>query len=129
MMFYPVQLQKVGDFFAINPYCMKPLPRLFGTMGRPRQPDEGAEVAFDGTRPADHPAPTRSVGHRPVSNLFLNTGHGTLGWTMAAGSGRVLADVISGRATEIESRDLGVARYYSPSSRRVCRANPAPALA
>src|SRR5690606_38583154 len=37
------------------------------------------------------------------SNLFLNTGHGTLGWTMAAGSARVIADLVSGRQTEIET--------------------------
>jgi D-amino-acid dehydrogenase len=34
-----------------------------------------------------------------------------LGWTMAAGSGRVLADIVSGRRTEIEAADLGYARY------------------
>jgi D-amino-acid dehydrogenase len=45
------------------------------------------------------------------SNLFLNTGHGTLGWTMAAGSGRVLADLVSGRQPEIEATDLSLARY------------------
>jgi D-amino-acid dehydrogenase len=44
-------------------------------------------------------------------NLFLNTGHGTLGWTMAAGSGRVLADLISERPAEIDTSDLGLARY------------------
>ena len=44
-------------------------------------------------------------------NLFLNTGHGTLGWTMAAGSGRVLADLISGRQPEIETSDLSLDRY------------------
>lgn len=44
-------------------------------------------------------------------NLFLNTGHGTLGWTMAAGSGRVLADLISSRQPEIDTSDLGLGRY------------------
>ncbi|MEY3959515.1 MAG: hypothetical protein RIR14_168, partial [Pseudomonadota bacterium] len=51
------------------------------------------------------------VGRSTVPNLYLNTGHGTLGWTMAAGSGRVLADVISGRRAEIDVSDLGYARY------------------
>ncbi|HHY49695.1 MAG TPA: D-amino acid dehydrogenase [Alphaproteobacteria bacterium] len=45
------------------------------------------------------------------SNLFLNTGHGTLGWTMAAGSGRVIADLVSGRQPEIDTSDLSLARY------------------
>ena len=40
-------------------------------------------------------------------NLYLNTGHGTLGWTMACGSGRVLADIISGRKPDIDVRELG----------------------
>ncbi|WP_367160584.1 D-amino acid dehydrogenase [Kozakia baliensis] len=46
-------------------------------------------------------------------NLWLNTGHGTLGWTMAAGSGKLLADRISGRRTEIPALDLSLDRYTS----------------
>ena len=46
-----------------------------------------------------------------VRNLWLNTGHGTLGWTMAAGSGALLADLMSGRTPAIEHRDLGLGRY------------------
>ena len=57
------------------------------------------------------PDGTPVVGRSPVPNLFLNTGHGTLGWTMAAGSGRVLADLMSGKRVEIEAADLGYARY------------------
>ncbi len=45
------------------------------------------------------------------ANLWLNTGHGTLGWTMACGSGRLLADLISGRRPNIEHEDLSLARY------------------
>jgi D-amino-acid dehydrogenase len=48
---------------------------------------------------------------KALSNLYLNTGHGTLGWTMAAGSGRVLADLVSGRKPEIDTSDLGLSRY------------------
>ena len=70
---------------------------------------------------------TPVVGRSPVSNLFLNTGHGTLGWTMAAGSGRVLADIVSGRATDIESADLGYARYVKAAKTpaRIGAAQPA----
>ena len=50
------------------------------------------------------------IGKTPVSNLYLNTGHGTLGWTMAAGSGRVLADLISGKAGDIDLAGLGFGR-------------------
>ena len=45
------------------------------------------------------------MGRSGPSNLLLNTGHGTLGWTMAAGWGRVLADMISGRATAIDTAE------------------------
>jgi len=47
------------------------------------------------------------------SNLWLNTGHGTLGWTMACGSGRILADRISGKRTDIPALDLSLDRYKS----------------
>ena len=42
------------------------------------------------------------VGYREGTNLFLNTGHGTLGWTLAAGSGKALADIMSGREPEVD---------------------------
>ena len=45
------------------------------------------------------------LGPTSYKNLFLNTGHGTLGWTMACGSGRLIADLVSGRAPEIDARD------------------------
>jgi D-amino-acid dehydrogenase len=51
------------------------------------------------------------IGATKYSNLYLNTGHGTLGWTMACGSGRVLADIISGRKPEIDVRGLAIGRY------------------
>lgn len=55
---------------------------------------------WTGLRPmTPHGAPV--IGPTRYTNLFLNTGHGTLGWTMAAGSGRVLADIVSGRKPEI----------------------------
>ena len=51
------------------------------------------------------------LGATPYSNLFLNTGHGTLGWTMACGSGKVLTDLISGREAEINLEGLTLARF------------------
>ncbi|MCO5071417.1 MAG: D-amino acid dehydrogenase [Rhizobiaceae bacterium] len=51
------------------------------------------------------------IGASKYSNLFLNAGHGTLGWTMSCGSGRVLADIISGKTPEIDTRDLSISRY------------------
>jgi len=68
---------------------------------------------WTGLRPMT-PDGTPLVGRTPVANLYLNTGHGTLGWTMACGSARVLADVIGGRAPEIRADDLSVLRYAQP---------------
>jgi D-amino-acid dehydrogenase len=51
------------------------------------------------------------IGATRYANLHLNTGHGTLGWTMACGSGQVLADLLSGRKPEIDPTDLRMQRY------------------
>jgi D-amino-acid dehydrogenase len=74
----------------------------------------GGDVAkasfWTGLRPMT-PDGTPIVGPTPFSNLYLNTGHGTLGWTMACGSGRVLADMLSGRKPDIDVKDLALTRY------------------
>ncbi len=51
------------------------------------------------------------IGATRYANLHLNTGHGTLGWTMACGSGRVLADMLSGRKADIDTGELAMSRY------------------
>jgi D-amino-acid dehydrogenase len=63
-----------------------------------------------GLRPMT-PDGTPIVGTSPVKHLLLATGHGTLGWTMAAGTGRVIADLVSGRQPDIDVAGLNVARY------------------
>ena len=65
---------------------------------------------WTGLRPMT-PDGTPIIGPSRFSNLTLSTGHGTLGWTMAAGTGRVVADMVSGRQPEIPVADLSVARY------------------
>jgi D-amino-acid dehydrogenase len=79
--------------------------------------DTSAATFWTGLRPMT-PDGTPVVGRTPLPNLYLNTGHGTLGWTMAAGSARVLADIVSGRRTDIDSADLGLARYARSRSRQ-----------
>jgi D-amino-acid dehydrogenase len=70
-----------------------------------------SQAAFwTGLRPMT-PDGTPVVGGTRIENLFTNTGHGTLGWTMACGSGRLLADLVSGRTPDIASDDLTVERY------------------
>ena len=51
------------------------------------------------------------LGATPCANLFLNTGHGPLGWTFGAGSGRIVADLVAGRQPEIDLMGLDYARY------------------
>jgi D-amino-acid dehydrogenase len=64
-------------------------------------------VAFwSGLRPST-PSNVPLIGRTRVSNLYLNTGHGTLGWTMGVGSGRVLADLVSGQTPEPDFPFLG----------------------
>jgi D-amino-acid dehydrogenase len=48
---------------------------------------------------------------RQFPNLYLNTGHGTLGWTMACGSGKLLADLVLGQRPEIDTEGLSLERY------------------
>jgi len=94
---------------------------LFGGAG-----DQARATYWCGLRPMT-PDGTPIVGASPLSNLYLNTGHGTLGWTMAAGSGRMLADMISGRVTEIDSTDLGYARYAPRAMTKAAALHPATA--
>jgi D-amino-acid dehydrogenase len=74
----------------------------------------GGDVAkanyWCGLRPMT-PDGTPVIGATKIRNLFLNTGHGTLGWTMSTGSARVLTDIVSGRKADIETADLALARY------------------
>ncbi|MGH8695787.1 MAG: D-amino acid dehydrogenase [Burkholderiales bacterium] len=75
---------------------------LFPSAGHP----ERAEF-WTGLRPAT-PSNVPVVGRSRYANLFLNTGHGTLGWTMACGSGRAIADIVSGRQPEPDFRFTGL---------------------
>lgn len=69
------------------------------------------EVNFwTGLRPMT-PDGTPIIGATSCPNLYINAGHGTLGWTMACGSGAVLADLVNGRRPAIEAADLALSRY------------------
>jgi D-amino-acid dehydrogenase len=76
----------------------------------PRGGDLSKATFWCGLRPMTPDGPP-VIGATRYSNLHLNTGHGTLGWTMACGSGRVLADMMSGRKPDIDVSELNVSRY------------------
>jgi D-amino-acid dehydrogenase len=83
----------------------------------PRGGDLGRVEFWCGLRPMT-PDGTPVVGPTPIGNLFLATGHGTLGWTMAAGTARVIADVVSGRAPGIDLAGLTIERYPGAARRQ-----------
>lgn len=72
------------------------------------QPEEG--VFWTGLRPAT-PDGTPIVGATKYSNLWVNSGHGTLGWTMGCGSGNYLADLIVGHTPAISTEGFDLKRY------------------
>jgi D-amino-acid dehydrogenase len=72
--------------------------------------DFSAATFWSGLRPMT-PDSTPIIGPTRIGNLFLNTGHGTLGWTMACGSAHVITDIISQRRPAIETADLALSRY------------------
>lgn len=76
----------------------------------PRGGDLARASFWTGLRPAT-PDGTPIVGATRYRNLFLNTGHGTLGWTMACGSGRLLADLIARKQPQISAEGLDISRY------------------
>lgn len=81
-------------------------------------PDSGhvAQAEFwTGLRPMT-PDSTPIVGPTRYGNLFLNTGHGTLGWTMACGSGKLVADQVMGQRPAISTDGLGLSRYERGAS-------------
>jgi len=67
----------------------------------PEAGDYAGASKWAGLRPAT-PGNVPLIGRTRLRNLYLNTGHGTLGWTLACGSGRALADVVSARSPEVE---------------------------
>ncbi|KOR15478.1 MULTISPECIES: D-amino acid dehydrogenase [Acinetobacter] len=72
-----------------------------------------AEASFwTGLRPMT-PDSTPIIGATRFKNLFLNTGHGTLGWTMACGSGKLISDIVLNHQTDISTEGLSLQRYSS----------------
>lgn len=124
---------RVGGMAELAGYDLRLNPRRRATLERVVTElfpggDLTAGELWTGLRPMT-PDGTPILGATRYANLFLNTGHGTLGWTMACGSGQLLADLIAGRRPAIESADLGLARYAHDRSTRVAVGQPTGASA
>ena len=107
---------RVGGTAEISGYSASLDPARRATLDHsltdmfPRGGDLGKATFWCGLRPMTPDGPP-VIGATRYANLHLNTGHGTLGWTMACGSGRVLADLLSGRKPDIDASELTLARY------------------
>lgn len=75
----------------------------------PRAGDLSRSTFWTGLRPMT-PDGTPIIGRTTIRNLFLNTGHGTLGWTMACGAGRFMSDLLGGKSPTIEPADYALNR-------------------
>ncbi|HZY68171.1 MAG TPA: D-amino acid dehydrogenase, partial [Devosia sp.] len=98
-----------GWDMTLRPHRRGPLDRSLRELF-PKAGDLSQAKFWCGLRPMT-PDGTPVIGKAKFDNLYLSTGHGTLGWTMAAGSGRVLADLISGKSPDIDTSDFGLSRY------------------
>ena len=107
---------RVGGMAEVAGFDLGLDPRRRATLEKvvndlyPRGGDLARAEFWTGLRPAT-PDGTPVVGATALRNLFLNTGHGTLGWTMACGSARYLADVIARQPTGIRGEGLDISRY------------------
>jgi D-amino-acid dehydrogenase len=107
---------RVGDTAEVSGYSNTLHPARRATLDHsltdlfPRGGDLSDVKFWCGLRPMTPDGPP-IIGATRYPNLHLNTGHGTLGWTMACGSGCVLADMLSGRKPDIDTRELAMSRY------------------
>ncbi len=107
---------RVGGMAEVAGFDLKLNPRRRATLSMvvedlfPGAGDVASAAFWTGLRPMT-PDGTPIVGPTRVRGLWLNTGHGTLGWTMACGSGQLLADLMAGRSPAIRADGLGLDRY------------------
>lgn len=98
-----------GFDLSLNPRRRETLEMITADL-YPQGGDLRQAEFWTGLRPAT-PDGTPIVGATGLRNLFLNTGHGTLGWTMACGSGRLLADLMAKKRPQISAEGLDISRY------------------
>lgn len=96
-----IEPKRVANIFGL-------LERLYPNYARGLRPSD--LVSWAGLRPMSADG-VPLLGPTPIRNLFLNTGHGHLGWTLAAGSACLVADQIMGRSPDIDPAPYGLARF------------------
>jgi D-amino-acid dehydrogenase len=107
---------RVGGMAELSGYNNALPPRRRATLAHcvnelfPGAGDTVSATYWSGLRPMT-PDGTPIIGASKLGNLYINSGHGTLGWTMACGSARIIADLVSGNKPDIDISDLGPARY------------------
>lgn len=100
-----------GFDLSLNPRRKATLEMVVNSLF-PNAGDMSESKFWTGLRPMT-PDGTPIIGKASemYDNVWLNTGHGTLGWTMACGSGQLLADLVANHSPAIESDDLALSRY------------------
>ncbi|MGB3273583.1 MAG: D-amino acid dehydrogenase [Xanthobacteraceae bacterium] len=107
---------RVGGTAEVGDYEVRLSQHRRATLDRslmdlfPGAGDLGRATFWSGLRPMTPDGPP-IIGSTRYANLHLNTGHGTLGWTMACGAARVVADQVAGLPPEIPADELSIARY------------------
>lgn len=108
---------RVGGTAEVGSYEVKLVPNRRAALDRsltdlfPKGGDMSRATFWSGLRPMTPDGPP-ILGPTRFDNLYLNTGHGTLGWTMACGAARVVSDQIAGLAPEVAAEDLSIRRYH-----------------
>jgi D-amino-acid dehydrogenase len=118
---YKIAITRLGDRIRVG--GMAEISGYTNDLGAPRRRTlehsvtdlfPGGDITkasfWSGLRPMT-PDGTPVIGATKINGLYLNTGHGTLGWTMSCGSARVISDLVSGKTPEIDATDLAYARY------------------
>ena len=113
---------RVGGTAEVGSYKVKLVPDRRAPLDRsltdlfPKGGDMSLSTFWSGLRPMTPDGPP-IIGPARFDNLYLNTGHGTLGWTMACGAARVVSDQIAGLKTEVAAEELSIRRYQESMSR------------
>lgn len=107
---------RVTGMAVLDGYCDAIEPRYLDRMRRtirtifPTLPADAPETTWSGLRPMTPDGPP-ILGPTRIANLFLNTGHGPLGWTLGCGTAALVADLMAGRRPAIDPAPFLLARY------------------